>query len=435
VSVDHRSSTTPSGAADPLAGTAYRTRSLLGQGSMGLVVEAEHVALGTVVAVKLLHAQLRDRQDFVDRLRIEAQATARLRSPHLALCTDLSVTPAGRPFLVLERLHGRTVAEELKARGALPVDEAIDIARQTLAGLGVVHDAGIVHRDIKPANLFLCAGSDGRRLIKILDFGIAKVLVGGGDGGAPRPLSFPTEEGMTIGTPTCFSPEQARGLPVDARTDLYAVGLLLYRLVTGKGPFDDAPGLLDVMSAHVNVAAVAPSLKTSQHVPEELDAVVLRALSKRPADRFASAAELSAALARVPSGRFDTEPLTGAGPTATPARGAVPARFGTEIMPPPRPAAPARFGTEIMPPPRPSPRPAGPVRFYTEIMARAPGPPREAPRPASPAETASPPAATLAPAPAPRKAGRAGLSALVLALGALAYTALAVLVAWRWLRP
>ena len=209
MSVEHRSNVTPSGAADPLAGTAYRTRSFLGQGSMGLVVEAEHVALGTVVVAKLLHGDLRQRPDFVDRLRIEAQAMSRLRSKHLTLCTDLSVTPAGRPFLVLERLYGRTVADELKARGPLPVDEAIDLARQTLAGLRVVHEAGIVHRDIKPANLFLCMESGGQRLLKILDFGIAKVLVADPDpersARAPQPLSFPMPSGRH-----CSSAEAAQ---------------------------------------------------------------------------------------------------------------------------------------------------------------------------------------------------------------------------------
>src|SRR5580693_8660795 len=129
---------------DPLAGTAYRTRSFLGQGSMGVVVEAEHVTLGTVVVVKLIHPDLATRPDAVDRMRIEAQAMARLSSPHLTRCTDLGATPDGRPFLVLERLYGRTVADELGERGALPLEEAIDIARQTLAGVAVVHRAGLV---------------------------------------------------------------------------------------------------------------------------------------------------------------------------------------------------------------------------------------------------------------------------------------------------
>jgi serine/threonine-protein kinase len=387
---------------------------------MGLVVEAEHIALGTVVAVKLLHAKLRERPDFVDRLRIEAQATARLRSKHLALCTDLSVTPAGRPFLVMERLHGRTVSDELKARGALPVAEAIDLARQTLAGLGVVHEAGIVHRDIKPANLFLCTGSDGARLVKILDFGVAKVLVANGEGGGPQPLSFPTAEGMTIGTPMCFSPEQARGLPVDARADVYAVGLLLYTLVTGAGPFDQARNLVEAMSAHVKSTPVPPSLRAAQPVPEELDAAILRALSKSPADRFDSAADFSAALARVPSARFDTEPLGGEASIAAPQR-----------------TSPAvRFATEIMPPPRPAPRVTPPARFDTEVMPRAPAAQPPEPRAMSAPQgvaTPIPPVAIVARAQAPGRTRGLDRSTFVVALGALAYTALAALVAWRWL--
>jgi eukaryotic-like serine/threonine-protein kinase len=326
---------------DPLAGTAYRTRSYLGHGSMGVVVEAEHVTLGTVVVVKLIRPELATRHDAVDRMRIEAQAMARLSSPHLTRCTDLGATPDGRPFLVLERLYGRTVADELGERGALPPEEAIDIARQTLSGLAVVHRAGMVHRDIKPSNLFLCRGQDGGRLVKILDFGIAKVIDPGQDGGAPEPLRFPTAEGAAVGTPRSLSPEQARGLPVDARTDLYAVGVLLYALLTGKGPFDDICGIFNVMTAQLTLMPPPPSRRAPRPLPPELDAIVLRALAKSMDDRFASAAELSLALARarfdapgVPS-RFDTVPLRDAG--------------SRRAVAPPAPASCTRFGTEVMP--------------------------------------------------------------------------------------
>jgi eukaryotic-like serine/threonine-protein kinase len=286
------------GAGDPLVGTSYHTRSYLGQGSFGLVLEAEHVALGTVVVVKLLHKNLAMHPGLVDRLRLEAQAMSRLRSPHLTLCTDFSTTFEGQPFLVLERLYGRTVAEELSARGALPVEEAVDVARQTLAGLAVVHDAGIVHRDIKAANLFLCPREGGGRLVKILDFGVAKVVASSSDG--PRPLVFPTEEGTAVGSPRCFSPEQARGQPVDARTDVYAVGLLLYTLLTGRGPFDDVSGVLALINAHVARIPEPPSARARQPIPPELDAAVMRALSKAKDDRFPSARDFAAALALVP---------------------------------------------------------------------------------------------------------------------------------------
>lgn len=282
--------------ADILRGTAYRAVRQIGEGSMGLVVEAEHLALGHLVVVKLLHQALAQRADSVDRLRLEAQALARLRHPNLVAVTDFSVTPNGIPFLVMERLAGNTVFDERSRRGALPIAEAIDIARQTLAGLRVVHEAGIVHRDIKAANLFLCDGPPGKRTVKLLDFGIAKVLATAPHGRAPEPLRYPTAEGVTVGTPRCLSPEQARGGAIDARTDVYAVGVLLYSLLVGAGPFDHIRGSLELLHAHVSLAPVPPSHRAAQPIPREVEASVLRALAKRPEDRFASAADFSLAL-------------------------------------------------------------------------------------------------------------------------------------------
>ncbi len=306
---------------DPLAGTSFRTLRKLGEGSMGLVVEAENCALGTVVVIKLLHAALAIRADYVDRLRLEAQALARLRHPNLVIVTDFSVTPAGVPFFVMERLAGRTVEDERRVRGALPLREAIAIVRQALAGLAAVHAAGIVHRDIKSANLFLCdADAGGLRVVKVLDFGIAKVLSSAPVGRAPQPLRFPTAEGATVGTPRCLSPEQACGGPVDGRTDIYAAGVLLYALLVGRGPFDHLRSAVALLDAHVHLPPEPPSRLAAQPIPPAVEAAILRALAKRPDDRFASALEFSDALGRATSAvvpatnprplqRFDTEPL------------------------------------------------------------------------------------------------------------------------------
>ena len=161
-----------------LEGTPYRALDVLGQGGMGLVVGAEHRALGKHVVVKLLRRESAHDEHLADRLRVEAQALARLRHENLVEVHDLGRTPAGRPYYVMERLHGRTLSEEIAARGALPPLEAVDIARQALSGLMAAHHAGLVHRDIKPANIFLCEPSrpGGRRAVKVLDFGVAKVL-------------------------------------------------------------------------------------------------------------------------------------------------------------------------------------------------------------------------------------------------------------------
>ena len=282
--------------ADLLAGTPYAAVRRLGRGSMGEVWEVEHLALGKLVVAKLLHKELATDPSLVDRMRIEAQAMARLDSPHLTQVTDCGQTPAGRPYYIMERLEGRTLRDELKARGAFPVDEAVRVTSQVLAALEVVHGAGLVHRDIKLDNVFYCAAKGGRgALVKLLDFGIAKVL-GGGDARGPKPLARPTEEGVAMGTPRYFSPEQARGQKVDARSDLYSVGAVLYCLVAGRGPFDHHRSLVELIQAQVGEPPEAPSVHSPQALPAVLDAIVLRALEKDPQARFQSAGEMLRAL-------------------------------------------------------------------------------------------------------------------------------------------
>lgn len=298
---------------DPLAGTAYRTLAALGRGGMGDVVEAEHRALGKTVVVKMLQRDLVRRPDLVDRMRLEGQALARLEHENLVAVIDLQVTLEGRPFLVMERLRGRTLREELEARGALPAAEAMDIARQALAGLGAAHDAGLVHRDVTLANLFLCEPRPGgaRRVVKVLDFGLAKVVSSAG-GRAPRPLSTSTEDGVTMGTPRFFSPEQAAGSRVDARTDVYAMGIVLYTMVAGRGPFADLVAVDDLLAAHRTLTPPKPSIHAPSPLPEGLDEVIERAMAKRPEDRFADAASFVRALdqASIPRPRWArTEPM------------------------------------------------------------------------------------------------------------------------------
>ncbi len=359
------------GASDPLCGTSYAMKAVLGQGSMGIVVEAEHLALGVPVVVKLLHRELATRPDFVERMRLEAQALARLRSPHLVAVSDFSATPTGQPFLVMERLHGATLAEELAAHGAFPVLRAIDVARQVLQGLEVAHAAGIIHRDIKPANVFVCRPErpGARPIVKVLDFGIAKLLASTSTGVAP--LRFPTAEGDVVGTPRCLSPEQARAQPVDARTDVYAVGGLLYALLTGAGPFEDVKGTLNLFEAQAKLMPPPPSERAASPIPRQLDAAVMRALAKCPDDRFASAAMFGAVLAHI-AGELEGAPVAGK-PTA--------GRFGTEVVAPtpggrpapsphylanaPAAAAPPRPGV----PPAPAPAPARVPHRAAELVA------------------------------------------------------------------
>jgi serine/threonine-protein kinase len=281
---------------DPLAGTPYRAIAPAGGGAMGEVLEAEHRALKKRVMVKLVRAEHAGSSAMEDRMRLEAQSASALSGhPNIVEILDLGRTEEGRPYLVMERLVGRTLKQEVAARGPLPVAEALGLLRQLLAGLAAAHRAGLVHRDIKPDNLFLCEpGADGARRLKILDFGIVKVVSAGKH--APRPLAIPTGEGMAIGTPRFLSPEQALGRPVDARADLYAAGCVLFWLIAGCDPFFDRDGLLAIVQAHASETPPRLSTIAAQAVPVAVDELVIWALEKKPEHRFASAEEMAAAL-------------------------------------------------------------------------------------------------------------------------------------------
>ena len=268
---------------------------------MGIVYDAEHRVLRTPAVVKVLRADcLTDPSGAADRLRLEAQAGASLRhNPHIVRVQDFGRTADGSPYLVMEKLDGRDLRAELEARGPLPVVEAVKLARQMLAGLAAAHAIGIGHRDIKPANLFLCALENGERTLKILDFGIAKVLDTADSARAPSPLAKPTLEGVTLGTPQYISPEQALAQHVDGRSDIYAVGAVLYWLLTGRAPFRHHRGAFAVMRAHVLEQPAPPSSRADQTIPEALDEAILKALSKRPSDRFQTAEAFSSELQRV----------------------------------------------------------------------------------------------------------------------------------------
>jgi serine/threonine-protein kinase len=283
---------------DLLAGTPYRVIGRLGAGGMGELYEAEHAEIGRRVAVKLLHPHLRWQRDLVDRLRLEGRALGRLAHPNVVQAIDFGLTWDERPYLVMERLSGRTLADELAARGPLPPAEAVDLVIQALWGLAAVHAAGLVHRDIKPENVFVCDPVGGLgRVVKLIDLGVTKVV--SAHTGGPSPLPVPTAEDVSMGTPLFFSPEQATGAPLDARSDVYAMGMVLYALVAGRGPFDHLTRLADVLAAHVGATPVPPSRHAPSPVPPALEAAISKALAKRPADRFPTAAAFAEELRRV----------------------------------------------------------------------------------------------------------------------------------------
>jgi serine/threonine-protein kinase len=282
-------------AADPLAGSKYRVLRVLGEGGCAVVYEALHVELDKRFAVKVLKPLFIGDAMAMERMRVEAQALGKLRSPHIVDVSDLGRTEDGRPYFVMPCLVGRTLVEELRRRRYLPADEAIELVQQLLTGLGAAHRAGLVHRDVKLDNLFLCDEAGGRPVLKILDFGIAKVLPGAA---GPEPPGIRTQDGTVLGTPRFIPPEQALGREVGPPADLYGAGLVLYELLTGRDPFHQVTGFTPLLRAHVSEDAPPPSRIAPQPIELALDDVVMRALAKRPEDRYASAEELSDALAR-----------------------------------------------------------------------------------------------------------------------------------------
>lgn len=279
---------------DPFAGTPYRGLARIGRGGMGEVWEVAP-AVGPTgrmrLAAKLLTTEVS--RESLDRFKLEVKIAARLRGPHVVPALDAGVTSGARAYYVMECLSGETLRQRVDRRGPLPVFEAVELVRQALRGLAPAHALGVVHRDLKLDNLFVVAGRLGRPLVKVLDFGVAKVL--GGSPQTPTAPMVPTATGVLVGTPRFAAPEQILGEPVDPRADLYAIGLVLHHLLLGRGPFDDARGLVELARAQVERQVRPPSLERPD-VPRALDAIVLRALSTRPEERPPTAAAFVEAL-------------------------------------------------------------------------------------------------------------------------------------------
>lgn len=261
----------------------------LGGGAMGEVFEIEHQATGRRLVLKSLRQRIGANAAWADRLRLEAQTAGRLRHPNLVSAVDFWITPEGFPCFVMELLRGASLADDLRRARRLPVLTATKYAIQVLSALAAAHDLGIVHRDIKPENLFVCRLTGRASWIKVLDFGIARVLPDASTG-APAPLAMPTATGTMVGTPRYMSPEALEGRPVDLRADLYSVGVVLYVMLAGTGPFDRVhPGQsLD--------APPPPSRFTPEGLPDDLDRIVLRAMRERPEDRYQTATEFASEL-------------------------------------------------------------------------------------------------------------------------------------------
>ncbi len=281
---------------DPFEGSSYRWLRHLGGGGMGEVHLVEHRALGSEFVAKVLHARYASDAQLADRVRVEAQSLARLEHPNIVQVKSFALLADGRPFIVMEPLSGDTLESEIQTRERLPLVEALRYGLQLASALAAAHALGIVHRDIKPNNLFLHHDYDGLKVLKVLDFGVARILPGFSDN-SPVPLALPTDTGIVVGTPRYVSPEGALGKRVDHRADIYGAGLVLYIMLTGRGPFDHVRGEQRVLVAHVHEA---PRLLSTYGVgggTPALQDLVSHALAKNPDDRLPTAKELEARLA------------------------------------------------------------------------------------------------------------------------------------------
>jgi eukaryotic-like serine/threonine-protein kinase len=287
---------------DLVPGTRYRVASLLGFGGMGTVYEVEHVELGRRFVLKALLRELARRQDLVQRLRNEWRALGRLEHPNIVSVTDAGTTPNGVPYYVMERLEGETLASRLRRVRRLRVPEALAIAAGVLEGLSAAHEIGVIHRDVKPPNIFLLHGDRP----KVLDFGVAKIA---------DAANVITARGVAVGTPRYMSPEQARGHKVDGRSDIYAVGLVLFEMIAGVGPYDDARDANEMLLAHL--AREAPRLGSMvMGVLPEVDEILVRMLAKDPRSRPDSARALGAQLRAIIGDYALRVSTTGATPVA-----------------------------------------------------------------------------------------------------------------------
>jgi len=282
----------------PLAGSRYRALASLGRGGTADVYEAEHIDLGKIVAVKVLRSEFVNDAQLVARLRLDGRSLGALDHPNIVAVMDSGETSDGRRFIVMERLWGHTLKRELALRGPFKPRDAIAVLRQLLSALCAAHGIGIVHRDIKPDNLFLHEPNGivgGEPVLKVLDFNFAKVVRGVSER-SPAPLTISTDQNEIVGTPRYLSPEAARGLHVDHRSDLYPAGIVLYELLVGHDPFSDIETVGELIRAHARLLPAPPSYSSPHPIPARLDAAVLKMLEKDPAKRFQSAAECVAEL-------------------------------------------------------------------------------------------------------------------------------------------
>lgn len=275
-----------SGAEDEVFGR-YRLKREIGRGGMGIVYLGEHVVLQKEVAIKVLHLSAMQNPMLAAQFIVEARAACRARHPGIVDVTDFGTLADGRAYIAMELVDAPTLSAVLEAEGPLPPERVVTLSEGIAEALHAASERGVVHRDLTPSNIFVCAGDRP----KIGDFGVAKL----NDADPANGDVLPNAE-LVVGTAGYMSPEQGFGEPVDGRSDIYSLGCVMYRMITGRVPFSGS-SLYAVLMKHLNEP---PPPMTSPHgpIPEPLARVVLRALGKRPSDRYATAEEMARDLAK-----------------------------------------------------------------------------------------------------------------------------------------
>ncbi len=311
----------PPSQVDPLLGKVvsdrYRVIKKLGEGGMGAVYLVEHVFIEKRVALKVLAPELSRKADLTARFLQEAKSASRIGHENVIDISDFGQSPEGWVYFAMEYLQGQDLGQVVRAEGAIPWRRARPIILQVCKALGAAHAKGIVHRDMKPENVFLIERGGRSDFVKLLDFGIAKVQSADGEG--PKL----TQTGMIFGTPEYMAPEQAEGKACDQRADIYAVGCVIHHLIVGEPPFQ-AENFVGMLTKHLLEQPKPPSVRQpSFGITPQMDALVLKALAKKPEERFQSMAELMASVEAIADAVTPGASVAGAAEDQSPARGSL----------------------------------------------------------------------------------------------------------------